>query len=281
MIREATAADLPLVDTFLTQHSETSMYLRGNLAAHGIGLGEHPHSTQVFLWEQRQQFGVFAVSKAGYLMAQMPGMTEAAAQAFARQIAGRSVLGMTGAVEQVELTMRACGLAQSKMALAHDEPLFSMDLTDLTQAQLPSRAAEDADLPVLEQWFASYLVDTGQDIPDGAATNAAVRAREAIQDGPTWLLLDRETPVAMARINARAGDMVQIGGVFVPDALRGRGYGGQVTQAALAHERRNGARRAILFANNTAAARAYERIGFSQIGWYRIALLQEPAEVRP
>ena len=56
--------------------------------------------------------------------------------------------------------------------------------------------------------------------------------------------------------------------------LRGKRLGREVTRALLAEARDNGARQAVLFANNDAAARAYQAIGFRQVGWYRIAFLK-------
>lgn len=38
--------------------------------------------------------------------------------------------------------------------------------------------------------------------------------------------------------------------------------------------------RAVLFANNAAAARAYEAIGFNRIGQYRVALFETPQIVK-
>lgn len=280
LIREAVEADLPRIDAFLAAHSETSMYLRGNLEAHGIGLGTHSHSTQVFLWENGAEFGAFAITKSGYLMAQMPNMTKQAAHAFAQAIEGRHSLGMTGAVSQVQITLQSCGLDDAPMALFHDEPLYRMALHDLAGPNQPSRPVGDVDHDLLEPWVAAYLVDTGQDIPEGAATNAPERTREAIEDGNTRLLLHQGEPVAMARINAKAGDTVQVGGVFVPEMFRGQGFGGQVTRAVLAEEKKKGAQTAVLFANNATAAKTYERIGFEKIGRYRIALLQAAREVR-
>ena len=81
-------------------------------------------------------------------------------------------------------------------------------------------------------------------------------------------------PVAMSAVNARLPDMVQIGGVYVPPELRSRGRGGAVVAAQLLEERARGVREAVLFANNDAAARAYERIGFARVGSYRVAILE-------
>lgn len=279
MIREAVEADASRMDAFLAQHAETSMFLRGNLEAHGIGFSDHPNSTRVLLWEKGAEFGVFGVSKAGYLMTQMPGMTDAAAHAFLRAIPGQKVLGMTGDAQQVKTIMRVFDLDARPRRLCHDEPLYSLALDQLDGSAPLSRLMVEDDLPLLEPWFEKYLFETGQSSRIEAAAGAPGLARAALVGGSTELLLVDDTPVAMAALNAKAADLVQIGGVFVPEAQRGNGYGGTITLALLHRVRQAGASRAISFANNPIAARCYEQIGFEHIGQYRIALLQDPCEV--
>jgi predicted GNAT family acetyltransferase len=74
---------------------------------------------------------------------------------------------------------------------------------------------------------------------------------------------------------------VQVGGVFVPQELRGRGFAQRITVGLLQAARRDGAETAVLFANNPVAARTYEAIEFQQVGWYGIALLARPERVLP
>lgn len=276
MIREAEERDLPQIDAFLAKHIETSMFLRGNLAAHGLGFSDHPHSTRVFVWEAERQYGVFGMTKGGYLMAQMPDMPLKAAQAFARAIAGHTVLGITGDKAQVEVALRGLGLDNAGYKILDDKPLYRLDLAELPSAQLGSRALAESDLEALELWFASYLEDTGQETRDAAQANAAARGRSAFENGRAEVLLIGDTLVAMADINAHVGDVVQVGGVFVPAEHRGKGYGAMITAAILQREKEAGAKQALLFADNPIAARAYEAIGFEPIGSYRIALLETP-----
>ena len=279
MIREATPQDQPRIEAFLARHPETSMFLRSNLAAHGVGFSDHPHSTRFFLWEG-EGLGVFAVSRSGYVMAQMPGMSEAGARAFRSAIAGHTVLGMTGDVAQVDVTLRGLGLEGAEYKLQRDEPLFRRDLADLPDVPFDTRCMEEADLAELTPWFARYLVDTGQDTEETAQASAPARAREILYRYGPELLLEDGAPVAMADINAEVAGMVQVGGVFVPPAQRGRGLAGAVTCAILHRARReSGAHTGILFANNPIAARAYERIGFRRVGNYRVALLRTPQEI--
>ena len=82
-------------------------------------------------------------------------------------------------------------------------------------------------------------------------------------------------PVALTGLNARLADVVQVGGVFVPPALRSQGFARRAVALHLAEARTGGASRAVLFAATPAAFRAYQAIGFNQTGWMGLALLHK------
>jgi predicted GNAT family acetyltransferase len=67
-------------------------------------------------------------------------------------------------------------------------------------------------------------------------------------------------------------DAVQVGGVFTPQALRGRGYARAVVAGSLLEARGAGAARAILFTPRPDAVAAYRAVGFEQIGRYAVVL---------
>ena len=75
---------------------------------------------------------------------------------------------------------------------------------------------------------------------------------------------------------ARLPDAVQIGNVWTPTALRGRGYARAVVAGALRCARDEGATEAVLFTatDNNAARKAYLATGFTRIGDYAIVLLK-------
>jgi predicted GNAT family acetyltransferase len=87
-----------------------------------------------------------------------------------------------------------------------------------------------------------------------------------------WLLVDGGRPVAFSAFNARLPDIVQVGGVWVPVELRGRGYGRAVVAGSLLDARARGASRAVLFAEREDAKRAYRGLGFSVLGEYGLLL---------
>ena len=174
------------------------------------------------------------------------------------------------------------GLSESDFRMNHVEPLFRLDLADLPQGAGYNRPARSAGAELLAGWFAAYMQETGlgQGDPALGIAEANDRVQTALDGGPRRLLDDAEDrPLAMAALNPRAGDSVQVGGVFVQPENRGRGLGRAVTRPLLAQARDRGAREAILFSNSDAATRAYRSIGFRQVGQYRIAFLHRPTQV--
>ena len=282
MIRKATQADAAAIEAFLVPHAETSMFLRGNLATHGVGQTDHPHSTDFYLWEESGGIcGVFGATKQGNLMVQAPGVPAEAFDGFACALDGCRVVGMTGPPDMVRAVLEACGLTETPCSVNAREPLYALDLAVLTDSQADLRAISDADVPQFTQWTRAYMLETGLSATEEAAQEAAERRARMAVGGPARFLRENGAPVAMAAINASVADMVQVGGVYVPPELRGRGLGGRVTAALLAEARANGARKAILFAASEAAARVYETIGFRLIGAYAVAQFAQPASVVP
>jgi len=276
MMRKATDADIGPLAAFLGAHLETSMFLLGNLEAHGLGDTAHPHGTTYFLREDAAGItGVLGATNGGFLMCQLPGLTPKEAQAIAWLLQGYTLQGITGAATQAAAIVAALPVAAADWRMNAVQPLYLCALSDLS-AGGPVRPAAEADLPLLADWFAAYMAETGTAPAAGLADQAQRRARAAV-DAPGLRLMDEDgRPVAMAAINARAGGAVQIGGVFVPPGLRGQGRGGRAVAGLLAEARGQGAGLAVLFAASPGAAKAYERIGFARCGDYRVALLAAP-----
>ena len=105
------------------------------------------------------------------------------------------------------------------------------------------------------------------------------RTERALSSGDVRLLEIDGAPVAMTAINARLPDMVQIGGVYTPPDLRGRGYARRAVALHMQEVRAAGVQKAILFASGAAACRAYEAIGFERIGDYALAILRDPVVI--
>ena len=277
MIREATAQDGPALEAFLDTHADTSMFLRGNLAAHGIDNRTHRHGTTYLLHLAADRIiGVAGMTNGGYLMCQMPDATADVWSRVAVHFAGRCVQGMTGVPEQTIAFCAALGITDALLAVNDIQPLYAVALADVRPplVAMRLRAPQPADAAFLAEWFTGYHADKGMKPAEGQTAQGL--AQDFIHKEDSRIGVVAGQPVAMTAINARAAQTVQVGGVYVPDAQRGQGYGGAVVAAQLTALVPQAVQRAILFAASPVAARAYERIGFRHIGAYRIALLQAP-----
>ncbi len=280
-LRRAGPADNASVEAFLARHASTSMFLRSNLAAHGLAGSTHRNATDIIVLRRGSEIeAVFGLTNSGYLMAQCPD-TGGDLEGLRSFWAGHVVQGMTGDCTQVERVLAALGLDSTPCRLHRDEPLFALDLAKLRPPFDTLRAPSLADRALLTEWFVDHLIDTGfagqSETLEGDAQD---RADFAIASATMRFLEVNGRPVAMTDFNAKVEDIVQIGGVFVPRDLRRRGYGGRVVAGHLAEARTHGVNRAILFAASPGAAGCYESIGFAHIGAYRIALFARPTDIK-
>lgn len=280
-LRMAEDADAAALDVFLAQYAETSMFLRGNLAAHGLGNTDHRHGTTYWLQERDGIVAVVACSNGGYLMCQAPEADSAFWQAAAGVLKGRSINGMTGVPDQVDAWADALGLTRQAFSVKETEPLYWLDLTQIVHPKmvgLELRKPEVDDADMLADWFRGYACDTGITPTDGASGEVA--ADVFTRHPAARILVRRGEAVAMTSLNAQVDGMVQVGGVYVSSTKRGQGFAGAVVALQLAELAVGTAHTAILFAANAAAARAYERIGFCRVGSYEVAILETPLDVK-
>ncbi|GKY86752.1 GNAT family N-acetyltransferase [Sinisalibacter aestuarii] len=282
MLRPARAGDEAAMETFLAAHAETSMFLRGNL--HNFGLFERndPHGTEYWIAETGGEIAaIFGISNGGFAMSQAPGAPDSLWDAFAGCLRGRELAGLSGEEAQVAQSKRALGIGRAALSLDDPEPLFRLSLDRL---RLPDgtggiRRPIEADRALLERWNAAYVTELRMGTPGRVATESRERAERAIKGDDTRLLISDGTPVAMTALNARLPDMVQIGGVYTPPDLRGRGHARRAVALHMDELRGDGVTTAILFASGPAACRAYEAIGFERIGTYALVFLKEPVVI--
>jgi RimJ/RimL family protein N-acetyltransferase len=276
VIRLATGSDQAQIEEFLYQHAETSMFLLSNLLNHGIGDSDHKHATTCWVHMQNGQItGVFGIANSGFCVAQAPDAAAKDWADWATQMQGRALHGMTGMPDQVDAALIAFGVQDAAFSVNDDTPLYALDHRNLPDLVTPMRCATSGDEAVLAKWFEGFALDTRTVGSQAQAKrDGTIRAADAIDNPDVMLLVHNDTPVAMAAINARLPEIVQVGGVYTPPANRGRGYARRAVAGLL--KAQVGVDRSILFAADKAAARAYEAIGYRLIGAYRVAMLKEP-----
>lgn len=281
MIRQAVSGDEARIDAFLARYAETSMFLRSNLAQCGLFDREHPHATDYWLSGTDRIEAVFGISNAGFVMSQAPGASDALWAAFAAKIAGRQLAGITGETGQVAAARRAFGVEVAEWALNAPEPLYRLPLTDLIMPDQPGKIRQPvkADRDLIFKWTRAYSAELHMSCAERLDEEAKGRTDRALKTGDVRILERDGQPVSMTAINARLSDMIQIGGVYTPPELRGKGYARRAVALHMAEERAQGVMTAILFASGPAACRAYEAIGFRHIGSYALAILQDPVTI--
>jgi GNAT superfamily N-acetyltransferase len=284
-VKTLSSGDEPALENFLLAHAASSMFLRANSRSAGlIDRGAPLQGTYVAALEAGRIVAVAAHFWNGMLILQAP--EPRALEPVARAAVSRSrreLSGLVGPWPQVEAARRSLGLSGRGTALDSREELYELDLSklevppDLASGRLECRFSRAAELDVVAAWRVSYSMEA-LGVPAGPELEATSRAEiERLQtEGSQWILLDRGIPVSYSAFNARLPDVVQVGGVWTPRELRGRGYGRAVVAGSLQAARSEEARRAVLFTGkeNRSARAAYEALGFRVVGDYGLVIFQ-------
>ncbi len=278
MIR-ATKADRPAIEAFLRAHIATSMFPLTNLINHGMD-GGHPRAVHFWVrWQAGQITDLVTVTEEGMLFPQCPtGMWGDVAVVLADQ----GVKGMLGEAGQVAALRAALGVV-APAPLDTAEPLYELPLADLQMPQTDGfvlRPLAEAPRTLMEEWRAAYCVESLAVPNDGAMEQATKDISTYLEQDSHRVLLRDGVPVAMTGFNAALPEVVQIGGVYTPPALRSHGYARTALALHLVEAQARGVAKAVLFAANPAASRAYEALGFRQIGAYSIVAYDDPQVIR-
>lgn len=281
-LRLLTAGDEVALDAFLVRYADSSMFLRSNARAAGLVDSSAPlQATYVAAYQRGAITAVAAHCWNGMVVVQAPTEVAAVVREAVRR-SGRRVTGLTGPWAQVVGARAALGLDGARAAKDAREDLYGLDLRELvipavlTSGGARCRHPDDAELHLLAAWRVSFSVEALAAV-DTPELRRACRNEVSLLHarGADWVLYDGTAPVAYSAFNAMLPDIVQVGGVWTPPPLRGRGYGRAVVAGSLLAARKQGVERAVLFADpaNPAATRAYLALGFRVVGDYGLVLL--------
>ena len=193
------------------------------------------------------------------------------------ELSGRKVHGVVGPWALVCRARRALGM---EGAARHDakEKLFGLPLDELQRPALLEHRdvalrapTEEEALGVLREWRIAYEMETLSAVRSPELEERVAGAMQSLRRGGQFWVLTLGGPiVAMTGFSAEARGIVQVGGVFAPPELRGRGYARAAVAASLELARTNGAKRSVLFTSETnqAAQRAYLALGYRVVGDY-------------
>jgi RimJ/RimL family protein N-acetyltransferase len=268
---------------FLSPHEASSMFLLANSHAAGlVDRGQALQGTYVAAVDAGRWIGVAAHFWNGMLVLQAPNSLTLEPVARAALLrSGRELRGLAGPRAQVDGALEALGFEGRPTSLDSREKLYELALEDLrvpdalASGRLLCRRPRAGELELLAAWRAEFSIES-LGLADGDDLRAVSRAELARQnaDGAVWILADGDRPVSHTAFNARLPGVVQVGGVWTPPGLRGRGYARCAVAGSLLEARRGGAKRAVLFTaeENAPARAAYEALGFRVIGDYGLVI---------
>lgn len=285
-LRRLGPGDEEEVRRFLLPRVDSSLFLLGNLRAACLeDTGAAFSGTWWGAFDGGALEGVAAHCWNGMLLLQAPrALAELASEAAGSS--GRPLSGLSGPREQVVAARRSLGLEGAKAALDHEAELFSLDLAALEVPPALARGEVACGPPLpsevlrLVDWRVAYALETLGALPGEALRKTCAEEVSRLTDeGNAFVLRASGEAVAFSGFNARLPEVVQVGGVYTPPGLRGRGHARAAVAGSLLAARAEGVCRAVLFTEreNHAARRAYAALGFRVVGDYGMLLLETPA----
>ncbi len=275
MIRVLQPGDEAALESFLAPRALTSMFLRSNARAAGlVDRGEPMQATYAAAFAEDRIVAVAAHCWNGNLILQSPSDLGAVARE-ALRASGRGLTALSGPWDQVLRARDELGLADRPTITRDRDALFDLDLSALRvppeKSGVECRRPEDSELPGCAEWRYAYMIETGFGEASPALRAAAYQNVDLTHElGNDFVLVEDGQLVAYSAFNARLPEIVQVGGVWTPPALRGRGHARRVVAGSLLAARAQGTGRAVLFTfeKNLAAIRAYQALGFRHAGDY-------------
>ncbi len=208
-----------------------------------------------------------------------PHTLEAFAVRLRRQ--GRRCSSIVGSADAVlGLWERLSGSWGSAREVRPDQPLLAIDAEPAVAPSPQVRPSTRADLDALVPACVAMFTEEVGYSPVSGDGGAAYRRRveELVDAGRSFAsfeqVRDWRQVVFKAELGAVAPGVVQVQGVWVHPDRRGQGLAAPGTAAVVAATRRAGLGTASLYVNafNTRALRAYQDVGFTQVGTFATVL---------
>lgn len=275
MIR-ASQADLPQITAFLHQHDTRAMFPLSNLSRYGLD-DDAPRSSRI--WVARKDGAisdVMTVTMEGMAMPLLPSANYAEA---ASVTAGLPLIGIIGPADHARGLEAALNLQSAASSLNRDEPQMALSLAEMTVPDGIGKIVPLAHAPqtTIKDWMADYQRGALQTPENDVQKRVDGSYGFYLANESHVVLMDGDTPLAMTGFNARLPEIVQIGGVYTPPALRGKGYARRALALHLSQVKSMGVKRATLFSASEMAERSYAGIGFQRIGFWTLLLFEGKA----
>ena len=289
-IRRLQNSDGDVLEQFLCKHAETSMFIRSNMNRVGLEYRDRDFHGDYFgaFDDAGRAVGVLAHYWNGNIMMQAQETTILLelAQTFQSHV-NRPIAGVLGDEAQAAIIMDELSLTDEVCSINVADGLYSLELADLCMPthrdfdKVSMVTAGEVDRGTIVRWIKDFEIEAlGKVDSDELTTHVENRTNHIMTGEDHWILLRDSEPVSLSGFNARLPDMVQIAPVWTPPEHRNRGYARTLVAMTLQKAKQCGVKKSILFTDNPAAAKAYEAVGFQQIGLFRLALLNNPVDFR-
>jgi len=262
--------DLEEVQALLRRNPVEDVFVAARVEACGVD----PWRLGAELWGYGERGSLEALCYAGAnLVPVQAGLPAARAFAERARRQGRrcsSVVGPAAVVTEMwRLLEPSWGPARDVRA---NQPLMATDDDPLVEPDPQVRRVQPHEVDtLLPACVAMFTEEVGVSplVGDGGALYRA-RVEELVVTGRAWARIEGGAVLFKAEVGAATRDVCQVQGVWVHPSLRGRGLGIAGTAAVVEQARRSVAPVVSLYVNdfNVAARRAYERVGFHQVGTF-------------
>jgi RimJ/RimL family protein N-acetyltransferase len=286
-VRTLDEGDERALEAFLAPRLTFSIFLVSNMRRMGlVDRGERYQGTYIAAFKGADIVGVAAHYWNGMLILQAPAYLEEIIST-ALSLSGRPLQGLIGIDEHVQRAKENLGLVQADYQIDEADGLYSLDLANLIvpsqleAGQVQGRRLEPGDIDLVTEWRVAYLVEFLDALENSDLwERSRASMEEKCRTGESWVLEVNGEIVSNTSFNAGTKEVVQVGGVYTPGELRGRGYGRAVVAVSLLDAGNEGAEKAVLFTGdgNLAARKAYAALGFKRIGDYRLSILRDPVD---
>lgn len=169
----------------------------------------------------------------------------------------------------------ACDSIDELMTTAFEAERLQSMLTSNLEMALPTSMPEST----LIEWMVGFEQEAmGYASPDLTFIKQRIDGFRQPTDRPkARILLDSSgNPLSLIGTSCRFDNIIQIGPVWTPPNLRGRGYARQLLARIFLEELQQGSsQEATLIASDPFAIRCYKSVGFRTIGNFQLSLLNE------
>jgi hypothetical protein len=266
--------DLPEVLALLRQNPVEDVFVAARVEAGGLD----PWRLGAELWGYSTSGRLTALCYSGANLVPVQASLDAA-RAFAERARrhGRRCSSIVGPAQVVaamwEVLEPVWGPARD---VRPQQPLMALDGEPAVAQDLQVRRVlpHEVDL-LLPACVAMFTEEVGVSplAGDGGAVYRA-RVEELVRVGRAWARIEDGKVLFKAEVGAATQQVCQLQGVWVHPSWRGRGLGVAGTAAVVEQARRTIAPVVSLYVNdfNTVARRAYQRVGFHEVGMFASVL---------